>query len=565
MGEQVREGRWDPVSDPVPVEIAAMLAYAESKGVKLLAYVYPCLPFAPLKEYWVSGGSSNTVDLSQPEVQDWFIKRMLAFMSKTGSGGWAWDHDIFAGPHSLKYGQWRGWMRILKTLRAAHPDMVMDHRQTAHAWGPWYQLAGSYDEPIAGDENPETYGVPIASLHTDHVAADNTRIINYKYANGQLIPPSRIPGFIFHQTERTADNGTNPCFSSSKLCYDSNIRDFDLMGYKYSLLSTIGTAGQNNVLTMIPARDKEEFAFFPAADLAFIKDWLAWTDTNLRFLRNTAPIAQLGSPAPGVIDGTASMDADEGYIFLYNPGFVALNANFTVDEAIGIMGTSGRWTVTELYPTPAEYKLDTWVQGAIVSVPVQGSDCRVLKLTKAAQQQAPALLGGVGAVAPPTATADGTTSSTVRLVGVSGPTGSSADLRVVGHPAATALAQPMVSVNGKVCGTTRKNAAGELVVTPSFAGAPVQHAMPISPGAVPPQPWAGGWLNTTFVVPSAMKAQAAARQVAYPVDWTPAEYSQTHIGTSLPFSKWPPKTQGFFFFTQSRRCWAKTTSRILIR
>ena len=56
----------------------------------------------------------------------------------------------------------------------------MDHRQTAHIWGPWYQLAGSYLEPIAGDENPETYGVPIASLHTDHVAADNTRIVNYK-------------------------------------------------------------------------------------------------------------------------------------------------------------------------------------------------------------------------------------------------------------------------------------------------------------------------------------------------------------------------------------------------
>jgi len=57
----------------------------------------------------------------------------------------------------------------------------MDHRQTAHEWGPWYQLAGSYDEPIAGDENPESYGVPIASLHTDHVAGDHTRIINHQY------------------------------------------------------------------------------------------------------------------------------------------------------------------------------------------------------------------------------------------------------------------------------------------------------------------------------------------------------------------------------------------------
>jgi hypothetical protein len=55
-------------------------------------------------------------------------------------------------------------MRILAALRAEYPDMVMDHRQTAHIWGPWYQLAGSYLEPIAGDENPETLVVPPLAL-----------------------------------------------------------------------------------------------------------------------------------------------------------------------------------------------------------------------------------------------------------------------------------------------------------------------------------------------------------------------------------------------------------------
>ena len=43
MGEQVREGTWDPLTDPVPPEILAMVAYAESKGVKLLSYCYPTL------------------------------------------------------------------------------------------------------------------------------------------------------------------------------------------------------------------------------------------------------------------------------------------------------------------------------------------------------------------------------------------------------------------------------------------------------------------------------------------------------------------------------------------
>ena len=64
------------------------------------------------------------------------------------------------------YGQWRAWMAILAHLRTQFPDMVMDHRQTAHIWGPWYHLAGSYAEPIAGDENPETYGALIGEgLH----------------------------------------------------------------------------------------------------------------------------------------------------------------------------------------------------------------------------------------------------------------------------------------------------------------------------------------------------------------------------------------------------------------
>ena len=82
------------------------------------------------------------------------------------------------------------------------------------------------------------------------------------------------------------------------LCYDMHARDFDILGYKYSLLSTVGcdlrvtlwsfsvmfwpfvvilcsfwelilgeiydsTAGQNLVMTMIPARDVEEFKLLP--------------------------------------------------------------------------------------------------------------------------------------------------------------------------------------------------------------------------------------------------------------------------------------------------------------
>ena len=52
-----------------------------------------------------------------------------------------------------------------------------------------------------------------------------------------------------------------------------NVRDFDYLGYRYGLMSSIGTAGLNNVLAMLPARDEAEFKLFPAEDVAWINKW----------------------------------------------------------------------------------------------------------------------------------------------------------------------------------------------------------------------------------------------------------------------------------------------------
>ena len=215
MGEQLREGAWDPRRDSVPQEILGMVQLAREKyGIGLLAYVYPCLAFEALAGTPAMADRTsgyNPIDLGTPQAQNYLIGVLGAFMEKTGASGFAWDHDIFtsaATGGTGHYAQWRGWMRILKVLREAHPDMVMDHRQTAHAWGPWYHLAGSYAEPIAGDENPETYGVPIASLHADHVAADNMRIVNRKYATQQLLP---LRAFLASfSTRRSGPQTTTP-------------------------------------------------------------------------------------------------------------------------------------------------------------------------------------------------------------------------------------------------------------------------------------------------------------------------------------------------------------------
>ena len=84
--------------------------------------------------------------------------------------GFNWDYTFFQDPkYHNQYTQWKGWMRVLSNLRSNIPDIVMDHRQLNHIYGPWYQLAGSYAEPLASDENPETYGIRIPSLHPGQV------------------------------------------------------------------------------------------------------------------------------------------------------------------------------------------------------------------------------------------------------------------------------------------------------------------------------------------------------------------------------------------------------------
>lgn len=456
MGEQIRNGSWAPATGKkMPAEIQTMIDYAQSKQVKLMAYVYPCLDFV--------GGSKvpaalmgGSMDLSNREYQLWLTNTLLAFLEMSGGGGFAWDHGIFAG-RSKQYAQWRAWMEILQTLRTHYPEMVMDHRQSAHAYGPWYQLAGSYTEPIAGDENPETYGVPIASLHTDHVAADNTRIVNHRYAVDTLLPPSRIPGFIFHQTERTDDNGTFACAgagagaSNHWLCYDMNVRDFDLLGYKYSLLSTVGTAGQNLVVTMIPARDESEYSLFPQADRDFISRWVNWTDTNLVYLRNTLPIATLPGPGLGNIDGTSAMSGDEGYLFLFNPNLPIHVATLIVDESIGLSNASvgASYSVTELFPRDGA-TVGSWKHGSSVNVTVGGSNARVLQLKKTASPLAALPLGTMVAEATPN----------------------------------------------------------------------VYQAMPISPDFPATDTNTGGSFTTTFTIPAAIPVQLAARAKAYPIEWT---------------------------------------------
>jgi hypothetical protein len=410
-----------------------MLDVFHQEGVAPAAYAYPTLAWrGEGEDEWLyespereNGDLGKRASLASPKLQDYLIKTMTNFLNVTGGSGFAWDYGIQGDTRTANlYGEVRGWLRILRALRKAFPGMVMDHRQIAHNFGPWYHLAGSYSEPIAGDENPESYGASLASLSTDHILADNLRLTNYRYRL-QLMPNDRIPGFMFHQTERHFNNGTGTdsagrpgdkvdsngnalwkpdkfpdphtgnysgvTYGNCVLEGDWHARDFDYLGYRYSVLSTIGTAGRNLVVANIPARDLEEYNAFPKEDIAWIRKWFDWADAQGERLRRTMPLLGYERPRLGRVDGTVAISNDTGFVFLFNPSPDALSVTLRIDESLGLTDRNSHYLVSEIYPRESGVPFGVWTWKDYVTTEVSGGSILILELAPwtAEQQTAP--------------------------------------------------------------------------------------------------------------------------------------------------------------------------------
>ena len=134
------------------------------------------------------------------------------------------------------------------------------------------------------------------------------------------------------------------------------------------------------VRCLLPARDPEEFAHFPKADVDFIRLWLNFSDDNIAALRRTVPLMGMVAVAPGKVDGTAAFtvppscaagpgdgagdgdgdndgdgqgaaplrqrgnagagraaaasDPGPGFVFLFNPGYLPQNVTVVLDDRL---------------------------------------------------------------------------------------------------------------------------------------------------------------------------------------------------------------------------------------
>jgi hypothetical protein len=526
LGQQIRAGTWDPEKSALPKSVTRMLDYAKSKHVRLLAYVYPSMPFSQNPHWLVSDPKkeqkNSFATLSSREFQDFLIHELLVFKQRTGISGYSFDYTFLDLPGSSSYSQWRGWRRVLEVLRVADPQIVIDGRQTYQMYGPWGWLAGNYPHPTGNDEQPESFA-PYPDLHFDRVSADRTRFVNYWYRNYQFAPQEIIPGYMTHQTPRNrniaAKRGGKPVDESELVYTRFRPRDWDYLGFKYSVLSSIATGGWNNVFDMIPGRDTQEFNHFSESDKAWIRRWLQWTVTNKEFLRNTRTI--IGQPSMDQVDGTASIMRDKGFLFLFNPNYRALPARFHLDASIGL-SSGERFVLKEKYPNEGRLvgkpRAGVWNYGDEVELPIAGTSAAVLELLPAANSSEIPIFGAVALDPSKPATAK-LESGVLDLTHVGGEPGSETTVGVLLRDDSQLKE---MKVNGKVVAFDQSGRYASSAIR--FAGRSFTHSQEVAL-----EKGSNGRWDGSFLLPARIRRQLLQRKESWPIPWTKEDYETTWL------------------------------------
>jgi len=516
LGQKIRKGEWDPAKDSVPPSVQELIDHAKSKGVKPLAYVYPSLPFMQNPEWtkWIKAqpGGYLGADTGQRSFQDWLVDKLVVFAKNTGAGGYSFDHwwIAYEDTASSKYAQWYGCRRILEILRRRIPDIVIDGRQQYHQFGVWTWLAGSYPHPLNTDEQPGSFKA-FTDLHFDRVSADRQRYIAWRYRVQWFTPPEIMPGFITHQTERN---------DPQKGCRRDRFRptDWDYLGWRYSLFSSIATAPVNHVVNMIPARDLNEYQHFSEADKKWFRDWLDWTDRNGEILRNVRPI--ISQPMVGRVDGTAAFKDGRGFIFLFNPNYRPLPVEFALDASIGL-ASGKRFLIRQLYPDAEKGKIvgsksqAFWSYGDKMTLSMPGTDALVLEVGPALERvEQPLLFNAAGSVA----REDGN----LKISDLVGETGSKRELGVLVPSGETVRA---ATVNGKKVDFKR---SGDVVTIPvQFAGVPLSRCPQIGQYD---SKFAGGTCRAEVTIPARIFKQLEERKRQWPIPYTEDDLLATWLG-----------------------------------
>jgi len=325
---------------------------------------------------------------------------------------------------------------------------------------------------------------------------------------------------MHHQTDRTA---------GGPIIFDTfNIRDYDYYAAAYSIVSSVSTAGLNNVVCDLPARDVGENAAFPATapatdvSTAFYRQWWQWVDDNLATLRATTALPF--PPGNGVVDGSVAVVNNTGWLMLFNPNARGMpSPTLQVGPQLGLRcdPSGGQlFAFTEYWPVGGRV-LQMAACGDGVEFDMEGRGALVVSIAPyAGDASGPAVWGpghrpGLQASLSP----DGS----LRLSGWAGAAGGGTSAWLRTRLSGGGVAVSGVYVNGVRCASPPAASASsgtsvvvDVVADPlvSFTHSQFVAGMEYDPA------FTGGNLTGTVMVPSVVFDQLAARNASYPVPWT---------------------------------------------
>ena len=227
------------------------------------------------------------------------------------------------------------------------------------------------------------------------------------------------------------------------------------------------------------------------------------------------------------MDGTAAICDDRGFVFLFNPNYRALDAQFALDASIGL--TNGdRFVLRELYPRPGRLlgqgDVGPWRRGDIVSLPIKGPQAVVLEVVPAATLQLPVVLGATGQAA--------LNGQILTLSSLESEMGTTAALSVLLPPGKKVAT---LSLNGRPW-TSFAQHDDLLTLTVPFAGSRFDHCQQVG---TYDRDFSADVYRSEFTIPQHVFVQLAERRQAWPIPYTEDDLLATWRGPASPVAVRP--------------------------
>ena len=320
-----------------------VLDYAISKGLKAGYYTGSAAGHQDHCNSWMvtydkeNSGGWNKTDyagnvstencIADDSFMEWFLLAQKRTITRYGLDMWGWDPGPGNGlfcynprhghlPGKGGYRGWRNAMAVIGQLSEWHPDIYIQGFHGTKEYGVWGQRYTDQHEAY-WEQKPGQMSMLIPDPSADRLTANGVRQ-QAAWCSWFCYLPATQNHALAHRMFQSCHSG---------LMFGE---DFDWEGAEYAFLSALSTGAW----VTFPIIPRTLDTVHGKKYLAFVSKWRKWAEDNW----DSAPDTRFftGTPTPGMIDGSARIKDNKGWIFLFNPNAWEITFTLEIGEPIGV-------------------------------------------------------------------------------------------------------------------------------------------------------------------------------------------------------------------------------------